>query len=682
MTKMTNSPKATCRAPLLRALAEQSFTEAVDFQPTSMDMRRQDVAKLTAKFCHQWFDTNGKWRGAGAAPDARVTLWLCFGLLPGNEEAVALANNILACLEFHHHHPTRTPEEEGADFDIFVTNHSVQMLVSYGKKLRPDVRHKLEGCARSALRDYAGDRQSDYQFHGANDNMPSKATLGMILGGEYFGDNEAVEHGLWNLRQLRDLLTRRGLISEYTSPTYSPLSIVNLTEIALHAKNEEARRLAAQCVERVWADVLGHFHPPTGMMGGPYARAYQLDSVGHISTAACLLWIVLGDRTSFNPITELSREQIRLVHHHDDRPTQLGLLCWVASCPTHPPKYLLQWLENRKYPFRLKASAERGGDGSGEIATTFYSEKDFAVGTAEGESWCELQSEMYFLQFRRHAPMRGIEDLRTTYCCYLVNNQRPGDRKENHYLKRYGVIHTVQDGRVALVLSRPSLSLANVSVQSLRFSLILPTHFGEIERIEIQDGNVFIEDGTLRLGVRGLNVTDWGRQAAVRIEHISNYQVISFANYDGDARCFSEEELGRTLNGFVSVIGVKAEESWDAFCERVKGVEVLDYFHWGSRVVRCRVGETTLGMSYAPKTDRVRYATINGRLVERPLWDADEMPAERLPFLSNAQPNSLELPYKHLRVIWAPDSPWAIGSTGTLPGTHPTHEPAKQEIIE
>ncbi|XHR30474.1 MAG: hypothetical protein ACFUZC_07905 [Chthoniobacteraceae bacterium] len=642
-------------------------TPEADIRPTPREARWQEVAQTTFRFCRQWFDDRGQWRNDGVAPDTRVTLWLCFGLLTGDKESVALANNILGFLEFHHHHPTRTPEEQASEFDIFVCNHSVQMLVAYGEKLRPDVRHKLEGWARHALKDYAGDRQSDYQFHGCNDNMPSKATLGMILGGEYFGDSAAVENGLWNLRQLRDMFTRRGLISEYTSPTYTPLTIINLTEIALLAKNAEACKLAAQCVERVWADVLGHFHSPTGTMGGPYARAYQLDSTGHFSTVACLLWIVLGERTSFDPVAEISLEPIRLVHHHDDRPSQLGILGWLSSCPVQPPEHLLQWTKNRKYPFRFKASAERGGDGAGEVNTTFYSEKDFAVGTAEGESWCELQSEMFFLQFRRHAPFRGIEDLRTAYCRYLVNDQHPGDRKADHCLKPHGIVHTVQEGRVALVLSRPSLSLAKANVQSLRFSFILPTHFGEIERIEVQDGSVFIEDGTIRLGLRGLNVTDWGRQAAVRIERVSHYQIISFYNYEGDARSFSEEELGRTLNGFVAVIGVKAEESRDAFRERVMAVEVLDYFHIGSRVVRCKVGGTILGMSYAVKTDRVRYSTINGRLAERPLWEADEMPAERLPFLNKAQPNSLELPYKHLRVVWAPNAPWVIGSTGYPP---------------
>jgi hypothetical protein len=630
------------------------------------EQRRMQVAELAYELCDRWFDAAGLWKCSSPEPDLRKTLWLCFGLLAGKEAAVNLANNILSHREFSHHHPTRTPEEEAARFDIFVTNHSVQMLATCADRLSDSVREKLESWARPALKDYAGDRQSDYQFHGANDNMPAKATLGMILGGEYFGDMEAVQHGLWNLRQLRDLLTRRGLISEYTSPTYSPLSIINLTEIALHSRNAEARDLAEQCAERIWADVLGHFHPPTGMMGGPYSRAYQLDSTGHFSTVACLLWIVLGERISFDPTAELRREPIRLVHHHDDRLTQLGILTWIASCPAEPPKYLTQWLNNRKYPFRLKASAERGGDGAGEVDTTFYAEEDFALGTVEGESWCELQSETFFLQFRSHAPLRGIEDVRTAYCRYLINDQRPGDRLEDQYLKPHGIIHTVHEGRTALVLARPSLSLADSDVQALKFSVIVPAHFGKLGRIEIENNDVFIEDGPLYVGFRGLNVTDWGRGESVRIETYPNYQVLSFFNYEGGNRRFSDDELGRTLNGFVAVVGLKAEETSDAFRERIKAAEVLDYFHCGSRVVRCRVGETLLGMSYAVNADRVRYASINGKSAERPAWKADGLPAGRLPFLEHPQPNDFHFPYKHLRAVWAPDAPWVIGSRGTV----------------
>lgn len=332
--------------------------------------------------------------------DTRGAMGICFGLLAGESEDIRLANVILERLQFELHVKPRSGDEVHVAFDIFVTNHGTQILVLHVEKLSDPVRQKMEGWARVGLADYAGNRQADYQFHGHNDNMPSKATLGMILGGKYFSDVGAVEHGIWNLRQLAELLSRRGLISEYNSPTYTSLTLVNLTEMAEHAKNETARELAALCLERIWAEVLEHFHAPTGMLGGPYSRAYQLDSTGHLSTMNLLLWTVMGDRLIPKPIEELRRENVRLVHHHGEHAHAVGLLSWVASAELRPPEYLMAWLESRKYPFTLKATAERAEGGalyhSGEVLTTHYQEADFALGSSDADSWSQMQAEVFY----------------------------------------------------------------------------------------------------------------------------------------------------------------------------------------------------------------------------------------------------------------------------------------------
>ena len=630
-------------------------------QDGSFAERRAEVIRLVSEFSHAWYDADAVWIGAERQPDTRETLWLCFGLLDGDASDVALANLLLADLEQIPHHPTRSQEEESATFDIFTTNHTVQMLVLHAAKLAPGVRRKLEGWAREAQGDYPGDRQSDYQFHGANDNMPAKATMGLILGGEYFGDADAVEHGLWNLRQLRDLLTRRGLLSEYTSPTYTPLSIINLTEVAEHARHPEALELAARCVERIWADALGHYHAPTGMMAGPYARAYAADSTGHLNAMGILLWGVFGDEVFPHPIEELRRARVRLLHHHSV-PSQVSLLAWLTSVAVAPPA-LIEWMRQRKYPFHLCASAERGGDGAGEVLTTLYQEAEFAIGTAEGEIWTMLQSEAFFLQYAIRQPVEGVEDRRTVYARYLINDQKPLD--EEGLLKPHGCVHTVQSGRTVLALARPVLELEGQPISALKFSVILPTHFGPVGRVELRDGHVFIQDGPVLLALRPLNATDWGRQDAVRLEPVEHYQVISFYNYEGELRAFTGKELGRTLNGFVAVVGLAREESYEEFCRRIAAAELLDYSHLGMRTTRYRVGDLTLGLSYAVEADRVRYATINGHPAERPIWKADGLPAERLPFLGGMPAtNSLELPYEHLRVIWAPNAPWQIATRG------------------
>lgn len=665
-----------------------AFSEAAPNGGTPAGQRRLQVARLTADHCAQHFSAAGLWSSTAPAPDTRKTLWLCFGLFADdtNQSAIDQANAILDRLDFTHHSRPRTPEEAASQFDIFITNHAVQLLAVHAGKLTAPVRQKLEGWARHALGDYPGDRQADYQFHGANDNMPSKATLGLILGGEYFGDQRAVEHGLWNLRQLRALLTRRGLISEYTCPTYSPLTLVNLTEIAFHAKHPEAADLARQCAERIWADILGHFHPPTGTMAGPYSRAYQLDSTAHFSTTGCLLWLALGDDwVSFNPVEELQRDPIRLVHHHTDLTTQLGVLSWLTTCPLVPPLYLIHWMEQRTYPFRLLADAERCGPESAEVATALYAEKDFALGTSFGEPWTRLQSEAFFLQYRRQAPRRDITDVRTVYARYLIDEQQPTSSGNNHQVKPHALVHTLHKDRIALVLARPLEALATQPVRNLRFSAIIPTHFGPLAHIEIVAGSadspcghhVFIQDGPVHIALRGLHATRHGDDAAGETEAATgisieptpdhDFQVVSFRNYAGPERTFAKEEVVTTLNGFVCVIGLAAEETFAQFKERVSSAQLLDYYAFEQRTITYKLGDTELSASYAPASNRFRFATIDGRPLPRPRWKADGLPAERLPFLGAPTATTpLEtFPYDHLRVIWNPQLPWKINATGT-----------------
>ena len=642
-------------------------------------MRRRAAVRLVNYWCHKWFSADGQWIDSSAAPDTRTTCWICFGLLAGKSTDQELANAILANLVFTPHSGSLQAEAGNPPFDIFVTNLAVQLLVLFGPKFKSHVREKLEMLAIPCLRDYAGDRQGDYQFQGYNDNMPAKATMGMILGGEYFGDPEAISHGLWNLRQLGDLLARRGLISEYTSPTYTPITLVSLSEIARHSRNEEARSLASGCAERVWADILGHFHAPTGMLGGPYSRAYQPDSTAHLSTLSFLLWLWHGEGVYPDPLKELETTEVRLIHHHGSRADAFGLLGWCASSSFTPPSHLSRWAKMRQYPFSLRATAERGQFqrfDAGEILTTQHQEVDFALGTSEGDSWSQHQAEAFFLNYRLRTPAASVADVRTAYFRYFINDEMPTD---DHRLPTYGNLHTVQHGRTALVLVRPILSLEEKLIDRLKFSLILPFHLGSIDKLEIVGDHVFLKDGSIYLALRSLNACNWGSKDPIRLERTGFYQCVSFYNYEGPLRTFSRQELGRTLNGVAVSVSPASERSFAEFQREVLQAKCVDYCQNGMRTVRYLVGPTLLEMSYAVEADRVRFTAINGQIVTRPTWEADGLLARRLPFLKEVPlPNALNIPFHHLRTAWGPDLPWIIAADGrsrskTVHGTDWNH---------
>ncbi|MBC2603653.1 hypothetical protein [Puniceicoccus vermicola] len=638
--------------------------------------------RLISETCRKWFDSEGNWihpvgvsaEGAWIHPPqpipktyTRFVFWMTMGLLCGSEEDVRLGNAILEKTRFHSHN---IPDQPGVDpekippFDIFVTNHSMQMLAVHGKKLDESVKQQIEFWATAGLRDYMGNRSADLQFHGFNDNMPAKATLGLILGGEYFEDSDAFEHGLWNLHQLARMLSRRGLISEYNSPTYTPFTLVNLTVISQYAKSEEARTLASQCCERIWAEILAAFHRPTGLMGGPYSRAYHFDSTAHLSTQSFLLWLALDEMVLPNPIEEFQKDPIELLHAHGFAPESLGRLAWVSSCQLTPPKELLRWSRDRQYPFQFHATAERGGDGEkycSEVNITQYQEKDFSLGTAEGECWSQLQSEVFYFTYRKKQPATRREDVRVAYTRYLIDDEDPKDPGES--LKTHGIVHTLQDKREALVLARPTLNLSATPLRRLRFCLIIPEHFGTIDRIIETETHLFLEDGPIRYAVRPLNPSDWEGTARIKMNRIENYLLLSLENYNGLPRQFTEEELKQTLNGFVFSVGRCDEETFESFHERVTDSHCLDSWYFDSRTVRYHSTETELEICYSPGGNHVRYASIKGRIRPNPVWKADGLPVQDLPFLGTPPPQQpLRFPYRHLKVPFAPEAPWTIHS--------------------
>ncbi len=75
--------------------------------------RRQQVAYVVSKLCRRWYDADGKWIAAEREPDTRTQIWLCFGLFPGEESDVALANAILGRVHFEMHGGSGRSDEEG-----------------------------------------------------------------------------------------------------------------------------------------------------------------------------------------------------------------------------------------------------------------------------------------------------------------------------------------------------------------------------------------------------------------------------------------------------------------------------------------------------------------------------------------------------------------------------------------
>jgi hypothetical protein len=75
------------------------------------------------------------------------------------------------------------------------------------------------------------------------------------------------------LQRLFEMLDPQGFMSEYTLPTYSPISML-CAELVEHCPFDEAHELTVQCERRLWVEVATHWHPATCFLARPRSRAY------------------------------------------------------------------------------------------------------------------------------------------------------------------------------------------------------------------------------------------------------------------------------------------------------------------------------------------------------------------------------------------------------------------------
>ncbi len=619
--------------------------------------RRAEYLRIVRDYARKYFTAAGGWAGPGPAPDCREWLWTVFAFLAGGPEGIAFASALIE----------HAPEPGRPDFPycVFANNHAAHLLAVHAADFSVRARTRLESWARQAMQEKAGSRQGALQFHGYNDNMPAKATLGLILGGEFFGDLAAVNHGLWNLHELRRLLARRGVISEHCSPTYTPLTLTNLTEISMHARSAEARELARAAADRVWAELLAHYHAPTRSITGPYSRAYMTDSVGHLSAAHLLLWLVFGPEFVPDPVAELLRTPPRLViHHSGDVFFVLVCFAFVAACHHEPPPAMVDWALNRRFPFRFSATAERGEGGAfgsgpaewpaGVDGIESFQAVDHAVGTCTG--YWVAHAEQWHVVYRRAPVAKDWADVRHLTLRYIVDDGLPGriipsPRGDFHGepddLPDRGRHHLVQAGAITLVASHPKSKLAATPVRRLGLAILLPEHLNRVDHLEWDSGHVWLRDGKFQLAIRPLGLRQWSlEESPVKFLESGPYRLVYFPNYAGVSRQFTEAELRATTNGFVAIPASLDEISAADFRARVLAASLTDYIWNNQRTVQWRGWGRTLEMSHGLLSDGVRYASVDGVAVNPPVWSADGLPFSALPLTDTAGvPNPQPFPF-------------------------------------
>ncbi len=672
----------------------------------AINARREEWYRHVRRHIPEYFNPDGSGAMPQFNPPWREPVWILPALYTGSAGEIALANRIVE--RYNDDQPCYRVDEKrtlaGKDFNIFQSTIFAKNLKQFGHLLTSGARQVMQWHTEQVFKTCLGAQQSDYKFHGANDNMPMMATMGNILGGEALGSQDAIAHGRWMLHQFRRLLSRSAWASEYNSVTYSAVTLSCVAKIATYSGAQDIRNLAMQIEHRLWAEIILHFHPATLQQAGPHARAYAVDTAGHTHSLHMLYWLMFGSEIS-------GRDMIRNCFSPD--PKEVMHFC---GCPAqniaeysdfidadfHLPDELARLMTQRRYPSTTRGRTEAMGvyGAAGDIHTTTYMTEDYSLGTADVLSFPEQGTALY-ATYRRRAKVEKFRDSGTLFIKYISGPFSCGQKEPSadgkftseRHIPNFGWMHTQQKDHTALLLASPHIqALADKPTSSLKLCLIFPAHFGGIRQTIMGRGHkekgaqgsnlqpvaVSVEAGEVVIHIRPLLPTLLPRTAAIRWNNTDGYEVLELINYDGSERCFSRSELSRVLNGCVITIRSRKDTpNLEDFHRVMSDCLITDYFSAGHRYFLYQRNDIEFETVMTTDPFGVQTATINGRPAEKPVLASDSVDASTLPFMAgNVARNAPHFPWADAMPQTPWPNTWLIGSRG-LPGEDPYSRPAE-----
>ena len=174
------------------------------WSPKAQAVRRAELAALIRTRFRPLLDDQARSDRLVWWDQDRVALWAANAFFIGDRADVAFANTTLRYVR-----DVLKPQPGPNPFSVSAW---AGLLKQYARKLDADTR----AYGLQFLRDNLSfGCTADYQFHGYNDNMPVMWSCALTAGGELLGEKRFTEVAWANLNQLKDLLRRRGTVSEY-----------------------------------------------------------------------------------------------------------------------------------------------------------------------------------------------------------------------------------------------------------------------------------------------------------------------------------------------------------------------------------------------------------------------------------------------------------------------------------
>lgn len=671
---------------------------------TGISDRREQFFRETRKEIRKFVNPDGSGKIPQFNPPWREIFWIAPALYTGSKEDIALANRMIgrffSCGSAFSQEIGK--ESDGRLFNVFLSNTAAGIYAEYDEKLTGEARDVLRWHTEQVFKTFAGASQPDLKFHGCNDNMPMMSTKGLILGGQKLKHERAYRQGVWNLNEFRRLLSRSAWASEFNSWTYSAITLSNAAKIAERAEEESVRKTARECEERLWAEMLLHFHPETKRSAGPCCRSYSADWAGHAHATQALLWLVFGAEISGYDIIDLffhpENNERNVMHYQGNAMQNIAEFSDFFDAEYHPPESLAMLAVKKHYPAILRGRSEsmtRYNGCAGVYHTETYMEKTFTLGTVDTPLCSGDQTAQLYATYKRKPEIADFRDSASVFYRYFKEKinlsglaaSYDGNYRGEPFTRSHAWAYAMQKNNTALLLTIPNLQEAPLLTDVLRLDVIFPAHYGGIRRSVIGNGEaldgaqgsctevtpVSVETGEVYIHVYPLIPTSLPRRHAVRFETEERYERLALFNYEDRKFLFGPDLLETVQNGFVFTISDKAKwNSLKEFHEAHSQCRILDYTISKHRFFRFKRFDVQFEVCYTPADFGVQTRAIDGRNVPEPLFESNQLEVSRLPFMNgDVEPDEPFFPWgDSMEMHNYPQGAWIIGSRG-LPEEKP-----------
>ena len=588
----------------------------------------------------------------------RALLPLAVPFLYGSVEERAFGNRIL-----------RAAPYLGGEFCSFTT---LRILLRDRRYLEPETVSYLEGYLDRYLSKVVSPA---HQFHGVNYNQSAMSTFEMLAGGEYIQDSRLIEQGVANLLQVRENFVRDGFSSEYTSPTYTPITLMAFEEIANLVRNENAVRIAKKAALRMWLEIAAFYHVQSRGLAAPMSRAYTTDAAGNFHMLHIVLYLLFGTAAAPSPEHYVYRDPSTNFVHNDYEFT-CHTVSWQIAADYHPNEAVEELLFRKSYPYSVRGTVEFAEcinakpsiTTDGEITflplssinwpcrtglNRSYMTEDYGMGTGTIQWMDGAQSEPFYITCRTGETVSSILDRTSIFARYLINtnsiaqpNTYPffGKQTNKDDTRHEGSSFTLQKDNLVLYCTQPH-RFERIGITCLRSVIVIPVKWGAAaDEVWFGDRQVHAFDVSFRseektvlrfgrsyVAFRPLTCGLVERETAVSFAVENGFGVISTYNYQGPRRDFEELEIVTALNGFLCQASSAAETEFGSFRKEALSGRVVDFFSYQTRKVRYLETGLQLHLEYSPSSLSYKQRTINGKREEEPQF-ACSLPGVSLRF--------------------------------------------------